>query len=195
MTSKTKKTSGGFYYWLPIAVVTTIICGLIYTSIQQSFRMGANDPQIQIAEDAAAILSNGVNPQTFIPVNADKVDIAKSLAPYVILYNNNGQPIASTGLLDNQIPNIPSGIFTYVKDHGEDRLTWQPKNGVRSAVVVTQYTGNQSGFVLVGRSLREVEKRENQLLVQVFAAWTVSLVASFVVITFLSLFTPKKNNG
>jgi hypothetical protein len=40
--------------WLPIAVVTAAFCGLAYLTVQQSLRQGANDPQIQMAEDAAA---------------------------------------------------------------------------------------------------------------------------------------------
>ena len=41
---------------------------------------------------------------------------------------------------------------------GEDRLTWQPEPGVRSATVVVHYQGAQAGFVMAGRSLREVGK-------------------------------------
>ena len=46
-------------YWLPLAAVTTLLCGLIYLAVQQSLRWGANDPQIQMAEDAAAALAAG----------------------------------------------------------------------------------------------------------------------------------------
>src|SRR6266536_2297586 len=56
-----------------------------------------------------------------------------------------------------------AGIFDYVKQNGEDRLTWQPQTGIRSAIVVTQFKGTTSGFVLAGRSLREVGKREDSL--------------------------------
>ncbi len=40
--------------WLPIAVVTIGLCGLAYLTVQQSLRQGANDPQIQMADDTAA---------------------------------------------------------------------------------------------------------------------------------------------
>ena len=31
--------------------IVTILCGLIYATVQQSHRSGANDPQLQIALD------------------------------------------------------------------------------------------------------------------------------------------------
>jgi hypothetical protein len=30
--------------WLPLAIATAGLCGLVYLTIQQSLRMGANDP-------------------------------------------------------------------------------------------------------------------------------------------------------
>jgi AAA+ superfamily predicted ATPase len=49
-------------------------------------------------------------------------------------------------------------------------LTWQPRDGVRSAIVVLPFHGPQgTGTVMVGRSLTEVEKRET-LLVELVAA-------------------------
>ncbi len=46
---------------------------------------------------------------------------------------------------------------------GEDRITWQPEPGIRSAVVVVHYTGATPGYVMAGRSLREVEWRIDRL--------------------------------
>ena len=42
--------------WVPLTIGTTLLCGLVYLATQQSIRQGANDPQIQMAEDAAAAL-------------------------------------------------------------------------------------------------------------------------------------------
>jgi uncharacterized protein (DUF39 family) len=36
--------------WLPPAIITAGVCGLVYLSAQQALRMGANDPQIQMME-------------------------------------------------------------------------------------------------------------------------------------------------
>ena len=45
--------------WLPFAIATAGLCALIYLTEQQSLRMGANDPQIQMVEDAASSLNAG----------------------------------------------------------------------------------------------------------------------------------------
>jgi hypothetical protein len=55
-------------HWLPLAAVTTLLCGLVYLAVQQSLRQGANDPQIQMAEDAAAALVAGSTPESVLPV-------------------------------------------------------------------------------------------------------------------------------
>ena len=60
--------------------------------------------------------------------------------------------------------------------NGEDRVTWQPQGNVRIALVVTKVTGVQSGFIAAGRSLREVEKREDQLTKEVLGAWLIAVV-------------------
>jgi len=161
-------------YLLVGVVVITIFCGLVYVSIQQVLRIGANDPQIQISQDFAAKLSQNQSTQDLIP--QEKVDISKSLAPFVIVYDKNGNPLSSSALLDGKTPLLPSGVFDYVKQKGEDRLTWQPKDGVRIAAVITGYNGKSVGFVLAGRSLREIEKREDNILHYAGIAWILSVI-------------------
>jgi hypothetical protein len=176
-------------YWLLSVIVVSGLIGLIYAAVQQDIRQGANDPQIQLAEDIATKLANGAQVQNVVP--SEKVDISMSLAPYVIIFDANGNPVASSAQLDGQTPTIPAGVFDYVRQNGEDRITWQPQTGVRSAVVVTQYKGLNSGFVLAGRSLREVEKREDNLLEILLLGWVVMLFVAFVATA--SVF--RKNQG
>ena len=172
-----------FKYWLLIAVVVTCLSGLIYGTAQQILRQSADDPQIQMAEDIAAQLANGQQIQSVVPT--EKVDIAKSLAPYIIVFDANGNPIASSAQLDGQTPTIPSGVFDYVRQNGADRITWSPRPGVRSAIVVTKISGPNSGFVLAGRSLREVEIREDDILQLDLLGWLASLLVSFVATAFI----------
>ena len=61
--------------------------------------------------------------------------------------------------------------------HGQDRLTWQPESGVRSAVVVQPW---RDGYVVVGSSLRLVEERESNALLIAGLAWAVTLGATAV---------------
>lgn len=172
-------------YWLPLAAIAVVLGGLVYLAVQQDLRLGANDPQIQMAEDAASALAGGEAVQTVVP--AGKVDLASSLAPFMLIFDDRGSVLASSGVLRNQIPVLPSGVLDYVRTHGEDRLSWAPEPGVRIAAVVTRYTGVQSGFVLAGRSLREVEKRVDLLSLQVLAAMLAALAGSLIVVILVEI--------
>lgn len=165
--------------WLPLACAVTLLSGLVSVAVQQDMRISANDPQIQMAEDAARWISNGREPGAFVIPDVPPVDIAESLAPFLAVYDDAGNLIASSGVLHGQPLAVPSGVFDYVRNHTEDRVTWQPERGVRSAIVVTRFTGMHAGFVVAGRSLREVEIRERRLTVQVVLTWLVSLAALF----------------
>ncbi len=170
-----------------MAIVITGFAGLLEATVQQVLRQSADDPQIQIAEDTAAALTNGQQAQNVVP--AEKVDIAKSLATYIIVFDASGKVIASSAQLNGQTPTLPAGVFDSVKQNGEDRITWQPQTGVRSAVVVTQFQGSNAGFVLAGRSLREVEIREDDILHIILLGWVAillgSLLATAVIFTLL----------
>jgi len=148
----------------------------VYLVVQQVLRQDANDPQIQMAEDTVQALAGGASVESIMPVN--QVDLAQSLAPFVIVYDEGGVPLTSSGQLHGQIPAIPMGVFDYVRQNGEDRITWQPESGVRIATVVMSYAGTQPGFVLVGRSLREVESRESQAEMEAGVAWIITLLGS-----------------
>ncbi|MDO8689297.1 MAG: hypothetical protein Q7R39_04695 [Dehalococcoidia bacterium] len=158
--------------------------------MQQDLRQSANDPQIQMAEDAALAIEKGQAPQSVVP--STTVDISKSLAAYLIVFDDAGKPVASSAQLDGQTPRPPSGVFDQVRQRGEDRITWEPKPGVRSAAVVARFSGLQSGFVLAGRSLREVEKREDGLRLEVVMAWALSLAATLFVISGIAILSEKK---
>jgi len=175
----------GFLGWLPLAVAVSALCLLIYVAVQQNFRQNANDPQIQMAEDAAARLEAGGQAQAV--VGSAKVDIARSLAPFLIVYDDAGQVVASSAQLDGQTPDLPPGVLDAARRAGEDRISWQPQQGVRSATVIERVGGSKPGFVLAGRSLREVEERESQLTSEVFWAWLAAIVASLVTALLVAL--------
>ena len=162
--------------WILIVVIVSLLSGLIYVAVQQTIRLSANDPQIQMSEDLATKLTEGLSPQNIVPF--EKVNIATSLAPFIIIYDQLGNILISTASLDGLPPKLPKGVFDDVRIHKESRLTWQPKEAVRGAIVVTRYDGAQSGYVLVGRSLREVKKLEDKILLLVGIGWitTVTIV-------------------
>ncbi|HTY39843.1 MAG TPA: hypothetical protein VMC43_02005 [Candidatus Paceibacterota bacterium] len=162
--------------FLPVLVAVTLFAGLIYGVAQQIVRQSANDPQVQMAEDAAVALAGGMAPSVLLP-NTPPVDIATSLSPYLIVFDGRGTPIAASGRLHGNIPVPPPGVLEYALAHGEDRLTWQPERDVRIAAVVRPYAGAQAGFVLAGRSLRETESRTGALLKMVLLGWLFTLGA------------------
>jgi hypothetical protein len=165
-----------FANWLPTAIVTVGVCGLVYAAVQQCYRQSANDPQIQMAEDAAYALGQGAAVETVVPPG--QVDLQRSLAPFLIVYDDNGAVLGSTGLLNGRVPSVPAGVMSYARVRGQDRVTWEPQPGVRMAAVVVRYQGQQSGWVLAARSLREVEKREDALTLIVGLAMLCILGAS-----------------
>jgi hypothetical protein len=135
----------------------------LYAIPQQVLRNGANDPQIQLATDAVAQLESGTPFSEAIP--AANVDMARSLAPFLIAYDDQGKPLVSQAKLNGEIPVLPAGVFDHVRQHGEERVSWRPVLGrsLRIAAVVERVAGPHPGFVLAGRSLREEEARQNQV--------------------------------
>lgn len=170
--------------WLPLAFLATVLCGLVYAVVQQDYRQSANDPQIQMAEDAATAIHGGAQAQSLVLTGI--VDIGTSLSPYLVFYDNVGNPTGGNGLLEGSYPSLPHGVFDYTRIAGEDRITWQSKQGVRSAIVVvpTYDASGKQGFVMAGRSLREVERREAQLELFIFAAWITTLVGTLILKAF-----------
>ena len=166
---------------LPLFLVITLMSALIYVCIQQEIRSSANDPQVQIGEDTISKLSAGRNAQTLVSI--DMIDIDKSLSPFTIIYDNSYNVIASSALLNNHTPALPIGVFHVIDKDGKAIFTWQPADSVRVAAVVTKYN---SGYVLTGRSLREVEKRESKILYYVFSGWLLTLALTFLTLIVLN---------
>ncbi|MGA3370153.1 MAG: hypothetical protein ABSC48_00155 [Terracidiphilus sp.] len=162
-------------------VLTGLSTGLalaLYAIPQQVLRQGANDPQIAMATDLVSVFEQGdiadLLQQGTLPgltAGSGGVDMARSLSPFVIVYDDQGRPLASQAQLDGKAPALPSGVFDFVRQHGEERLSWQPRRGVRIAAVVQRVGGAHPGFVLAGRSLREVEVREEQVRQMAGVTW------------------------
>jgi hypothetical protein len=156
-----------------LAGIATGIALALYAIPQQVLRNGANDPQIQLATDTAARLEDGSAPSDAVP--AGNVDMARSLAPFVIAYDDQERPLASQAKLNGGVPAPPAGVFDYVRQHGEERVSWQPilgkVRGVRVAAVIERVGGAHQGFVLAGRSLREVEAREEEVREMAGLTW------------------------
>lgn len=149
-----------------VFILTTFIAATAFFIAQQVLRTSADDPQIQLAEDGARQLDAG---EGFARVaTTPTVPMENSLAPFVITYDNSGRVVASSATLDGAIPIYPKGVLDYVRVHGEERVTWQPRRGVRIASVATR---SAHGFVVAGRNMREVEERIRIMLKLAFTGW------------------------
>ncbi len=82
-----------------------------------------------------------------------------------------------------EIPLPPPGVFAYTRTNRQNRVTWQPEPAVRIAAVIQHVAGAKPGFVLAGRSLREVEVREQQALFAALLAMLVTLLALLFVLS------------
>ena len=161
------------------AAAVTIAAGAAYGVGQTVLRTGANDPQIQVAQDAAANLSAGAGAATVGTGAA--VDLATSFAVEVTVPDGAGNILASTGRLDGEPVRPPLGALRAAARHGSHLVTWQPRAGVRMATVIEAYTGpTGGGTVVVARSLRTVEQRESRLLGLVAAGWVGGLAVTAV---------------
>jgi hypothetical protein len=163
----------GLALFLPLAVLATLACGLIYVEVQQTLRSGANDPQYQLAEDAAARLDAGAPPRSVVDT-ASIVDPSSSLAPFVVIFDSNHTVIAATASLDGGPPVPPRGVLDAARPGAPSAVTWQPRAGIRIAAVTAAWN---DGFVLAGRSLRRVEQQEWNAELLAGAAWLAMLAA------------------
>jgi hypothetical protein len=169
--------------WLPVAVAATGVCGLVYGAVQQDLRQGANDPQIQMAEDAARRLDAGESPVGVVP--AESIEMSESLRPYVMVFDGSSRLMASSVTLHGGPPPFPPSVFDRMSaPFGQDRITWQPEVGIRSAVVVQAW---RDGYVVAGRSLRLVEERVDRLVQLTGFVWALTLGATAVAALFAAL--------
>jgi hypothetical protein len=150
------KLRGIMRVWLPLAALAIVLIGTSFVLVQQALRQDANDPQVQLARDGAAIMAIGGSPIYLQPAT---VNLAQSLAPFIQMYDDAGGVQFSSGILDGKPPVVLLGVLENARAKGENRVTWQPAPGVRIAAVVVRVPGNVGGYVLAGRSLAEVEAR------------------------------------
>jgi len=166
--------------WLPIALAISAMSGLVYVTGQQILRQGANDPQIQLAEDWAQDIQGGVQPPQLNLGNT--IDPTKSVAPFGIVYDAKGV-LATGSVKEPNAMSLPDGVIASVdkSSNTESRFTWQPASGARFAVVIkrAQRDGAEPYYVLAGRNMVEVEKRESHVLLMTTFAWLVAMAGSF----------------
>jgi hypothetical protein len=109
------------------------------------------------------------------------------LSHFMIVFDDAGEVKGSSGDLHGEVPKLADGILDYTRQYGEDRISWQPENGVQVAAAIVRYEGLENGFVLVGRSLREVEQNIIKIKLLCETALVAILVISLVAVVFCEL--------
>ncbi|MEP6758697.1 MAG: hypothetical protein ABJB55_05840 [Actinomycetota bacterium] len=145
--------------WLPVAGATTVLAFTAYGAVQQVQRTDADDPQVQLARDAAAAIGAGADPSSV--ATGPTVDVETSLAPWIAVYGADGTPIASTGAFQGKAPEVPTTVLSDARD-GERSFSWEPRDGLRFATVAVPV--GDGSVVVAARSLAEVERRESRTL-------------------------------
>lgn len=168
--------------WVLSLVLVTFFCLLLLFVVQKMYRQSANHPQIQIAEDAAAAFEQNQftnetlksSFESFVP-SIGQVDLGSSLSPWIQVYDASHEVIESSVSIQEAqtTPRVSSELFEGLRKRDQIRLTWQPRKGIRQAIVITKFSGLRSGYIVVGRSLREVEDQIRILTVIISAAWFV----------------------
>ena len=164
--------------WLPIAVAITAVSGLTYLAVQQSYRNVLDDPQVQLAQDGAARLDAGALPTSL--VGSSTIEVQDSLAPFVAVFGADDALLASGATIAAMPPKPPTGVLATARSAGRDRVTWQPRPGVRIASV--SFAAKDGRVVLAGRNMREVEARIDDLTKITALAWVAALVAVLVAV-------------
>lgn len=167
--------------WIPIAIAVTGLCALSFGTVQQLYRQTLNDPQVQIAEDAAFALESGAKPGALI-ASSTRINIATSLRAFTVVYDKDLRPLAWSGEYEKKAPMPPRGVFEQAKGPdgtgpGENRVTWQPDEDTRFAIVVVHVL-NTDGYVLSGRNMREAEDRIWDMQAIIGIAWLLILAAT-----------------
>ena len=183
MENKLMSMSGGVgKIFVPAALVLTLSFGFAYFVGQQVLRNSANDPQVEIAEGVIEALNQGQDPEAFSSMSP--TDMEKSLSPFVIVFDKDGNGVSGTTQLDGQLPTPPKNVFDSVDNVKGSKFSWQPKAGVRIASVIFRYKAPaidasstpSEGYVLAGKSLREVDARIQNLMKLTAVAWVIALL-------------------
>lgn len=168
-----------------VVAVISIFFSTIYAASQFILRSSANDPQIQLAQDAASLLNDG---STLASVITPKINVATSLTPVVIVYNQSGHTVG-TAAFAGQLPirDIPLGVLKAASS-SYNAVTWEPESNIRLAAVAVKAN---HFYVVSARSLREVENRESTVFKITSLGWLITLLIIAVAYFLPKYFHPK----
>ena len=158
-------------YWLPAAFAVTVLCagGLIY--VQNLLRAQANDVPVQLAGDVAASLQHGATAADAVGVAGAETDVFASPRPWVAVFDSSRHLVATSAVDLSEFPRSALNTGSMAN------FTWQPRPGVRQAVVVRR---SGSSWVVAGQSLGQAELHKDEAVPFAIVGWLLALAASAV---------------
>ncbi len=175
--------------WIVGVVVITFALGTVYVVAQQLNRQTADQPGEQLMSQVASELSSGSDATIR---SLPRVDLAASLAPFVVVYDGNGHPIDGNGYLDGSLAQPPTGVIAAATVSGSNRVTWQPRPGLRFATVEVK-SGDR--VVMGAISLIPAEQRIDSVGLLVAAGWIGAMLAGGVIALLLWWWTRSAARG
>lgn len=175
-----------FIFGLILMLFITLTCSLIYLVTQQSLRLGANEILAQLAIETSLKLEAVQDINTTFP--SEKIDVSRSLNAFVMVYDNNKNLIATSGMIGNDEPTYPKSVLDNVDVNRDNRVTWQPKSKLRFATVAIKYN---KGYIVSARSLSETEKLINIIGKLVLSTWLACTVFTAIVLGVIYKFMNK----
>lgn len=156
--------------FLAFSVFVTAMIVFVYAVAQNILRSEADDPQIQMAEEASFLLNHNAPMGPIVPEIG--VELSESLKPFLQIYDEKGSLLDGNATMNGISPKIPKSALSYAKDHGgKNRLTWRLESGAKIAAVIYHYGGKNPGYAVAGRSLRETENRIGDIGKLCFFFW------------------------
>ena len=156
--------------WIIGVIVATFTLGTVYVVAQQLDRQAADQVGAQLATQVASELSAGSS----ATIDAlPRVDLAASLAPFVVVYDASGHPVSGNGYLDGRLAEPPSGVISAAASDGSNHVSWQPRPGLRFATVEIR-SGDR--VVMGAQSLIPTEQRADRLGMLVAFAWLGTMI-------------------
>lgn len=140
-----------------VVALVAVLFATLYVVVQQVERAGADDAPQRLASQVAARIAAG----TESPLDGiASVDLPADESVWVTVVGPDGTAVASTASLDGAPPRPPAGVIDRARSVGQNRVTWQPRPGLRFATVEVA-AGHD--VVVAGQSLGPAERRIDQV--------------------------------
>jgi hypothetical protein len=156
--------------WGAAIAITTLLFGTVYVVAEQLDRLSANDAPLRLASQVASEIRGG---QSATLSAQPHVDLSRSLAPFVVVEDAQGQSTAGSGFLDGSLVSLPNPVLQDAAKNGRADVTWQPRGGLRFATV-TLRVGDR--FVTAGQSLAPSDDRDSSLRLTVVFSWLAAML-------------------